>query len=263
MNNSDNKGAIIVIVILVLLVLGLGGFIAYDKFFQKEDKTTTINDVKIDLNAFLQVEETLNRLDGAFNDVNSSYCGYIYKDKLKASGIDMGAALFAAVHNDLIASNTPQFLAEARVKNNFDKIFGDNLAYQANSIDGGDAYKINYDSTTGTYAYALAPKVNQYESRYVTINSETKLEKEKIVVTRKVCFVEYGSADGGTTVNKATIYSDSSKSKVIGEITLNKSYLSEKEIMAKYGSKLNTYKYVFNEKSAEEYNFYSIEREKW
>lgn len=263
MNNSDNKGTIIAIVILVLLVLGLGGFIAYDKFFQKEDNTTTINDVNIDLNVFLQVKETLNKLDGAFNDAKSSYCGYLYKDKLEASKMDMGAALFAAVHNDLIASNTPQFLMEAQVKNDFSKIFGDNLVYQGASINGGEKYKINYDTTTGTYAYLLAPKVNQYESQYVTIDTETKLEKGKIVVTRKVCFVEYSSADGGTTVNKATIYSDSSKSKVIGTVTLSKGYLSEKELMGKYGSKLNTYKYVFNEKSAEEYNFYSIEREKW
>lgn len=258
MIHSDNKSYIIVISILLVITIGLSVFVAYDKIINKETKTTTINDIEIDLNVFHQIEKTLDKMDNAFNDTGSSYCGYIYKDKLKASNFDMGAAIFVAAKNDLITSNTPQLLVGGKVKNSFEKIFGDNITYQPTSIDAGN-YKLAYDQTSNTYAYSIAPKTNQYESKYHTIDVETKLQKEKIIVTRKVFFVEYGS-DDGVTINKALLYKDATKQHPLGEIKLTKNYLNENEVIAKLGSKLNTYKYEFNEKTTDNYSFYSIER---
>ena len=81
---EENKKFIITIVILVFIILGLGGFIYYDKFYktEKEEKTiTTIDNVDIDLNSFYLVGDTLEKFDKAFNDKNSTYFGYIYKDR--------------------------------------------------------------------------------------------------------------------------------------------------------------------------------------
>ena len=64
----ENKKTIILIIILVLLVLGLGGYIAYDKFILNKEKETeyitVINDVSIDVNKLYKVGEILRVAEG-------------------------------------------------------------------------------------------------------------------------------------------------------------------------------------------------------
>ena len=42
MEEKSNKGFIITIIILIVIILGLGGFIAYDKFLKKESEEDLI-----------------------------------------------------------------------------------------------------------------------------------------------------------------------------------------------------------------------------
>ena len=52
----ENKKFVVTIVILIIIILGLGGFIALDKFVinKKDDDTITqIGDEEINLNAFM------------------------------------------------------------------------------------------------------------------------------------------------------------------------------------------------------------------
>ena len=43
---KNSKGVIVLLIILILIVLGLSGYLVYDKFIAKDTKTTTINEVK-------------------------------------------------------------------------------------------------------------------------------------------------------------------------------------------------------------------------
>ena len=57
MAEKSNKGFIITIIILIVIILGLGGFIAYDKFLKKEseeEKIVEVEDAELDLNTFYQ-----------------------------------------------------------------------------------------------------------------------------------------------------------------------------------------------------------------
>ena len=82
----ENKKPTILIVLLILIVLGLSGYIVYDKFFTKEEEEkqyiTVINDVSIDVNKLYKVGETLNTFDKAFGTNDTTYFGYLYKNKI-------------------------------------------------------------------------------------------------------------------------------------------------------------------------------------
>ena len=73
----EDKKILITIIVLVLMVLGLGGFIVYDKVLTKKEDSnpiiTTIGEKQIDLNALYQIGNTLDNFDKAFNDSNSAY----------------------------------------------------------------------------------------------------------------------------------------------------------------------------------------------
>ncbi len=262
MVETDNKKPfIITIVILVLLVLALGSFIVFDKFVlnkQEEEKLTTIQDVEINLNAMYQISDTLNRLDSAFNDTHSAYLGYIYTDKeLSVKKFDPAAALFVAMKDDMIDTNTNQLLPNAQIKKNFESIFGDSLVYTPSSIDAGDFYKVMYDPNNKVYAYTLAPTKQNYAPGYITYNVKTLLEKDQVNVTRKVFYVEY--IENNT---KANIYKHANKAQLIGTLKLRNGILDLKELTGKYASKMHTYRYVFKQNSADDYSLSSIIKEK-
>ena len=125
-NRSSKKGYIITIIILLLIVIALAGFIAFSvmkHIEQEEKKATMLNGINIDLNAFYQVSETLERFDKAFNNPKSLYLGYIYTSKrLEAPKFDLGAAIYASMILDMAGTNLEvQFLPEPLVKSNFSK----------------------------------------------------------------------------------------------------------------------------------------------
>lgn len=259
----NKKPFIIIIVILLVMVIGLGGYVGFDIYKnqqKKENLNTIVDDVSVNLNVFYQIGDTLNRFDKAFNSNNSSYFGYLYNfDKLAASKFDGRAALFATMYNDLVCNNTTQYLLGATVKNNFEKIFGNNLKYAPGSINAGEYYNIYYDTNSNTYSYT-AQNVNKiYSPGYVSKTIKTSLEDGKVTVIRKVFYVEYGSNTGGTDITKAIIYKKADKKDKVGEINLMNNELREDEVIAKYGSKLLTYNYIFKENKLDNYNFYLLE----
>ena len=266
---DEKKKPNILIIILLVIILGLGGYIAVDKLIlsKSEDNTTTvvvIDDVQIDLNAMYQIGDTLNKFDSAFNDPDSSYFGYPYKieKRLAASKFDNGAALFAAMHDDMTGTNTAQYLIGGNVKKNFEKIFGKNLAYKPASINAGKSYNIIYNDTNGNFSYTAPTTTTMYRNEYIAQNIKTKVEEETIMVVRRVFYVEYKNS-GGADVTQADIYTNDTKSKLIGTISLRNNTISEKEILAKYGSKLGEYVFTFKQNNGmDDYCLYSIEKTK-
>ena len=78
---ENKKPVIITIVLLVLVILGLSGYIIYDKLLvnkiDDEPTTVTIGDVEIRPEAFYQIYNTLTKFDRAFNYEDSNFFGYI------------------------------------------------------------------------------------------------------------------------------------------------------------------------------------------
>lgn len=256
---DNRKPLIITIIILIVIIIGLGGFIALDKLVinrKEETKVTTIKNVEIDLNAMHQINNTLNRMDNTFNDINSNFLGYIYNSKkIEAKNFDPLAALFVAMHDDMIPANTNLVLINGLVKKNFESIFGKELAYEPKNIDAGNYYKIIYDEATSNYTYILSPIDRNYQPGYVSYNIKTELADGKVIITRKVCYVEYAN-------NSVSIYKEANKQQLVGTLRLRNGIIDQSELLGKYASKLNTYVYTFVQNTADNYTFYSIEREK-
>lgn len=264
---EERKTPTVLIIILIVIILLLGGYIALDKVVLSKrvtDNKVSVEDVSIDLNTLYQVGDTLNKFDTAFNDSNSNYFGYLYKsDKLQASKFDNGAALFTTIYSDLVGTNTAQYLIGGNVKNNFEKIFGKNLAYKPQSINAGNYYKIVYNESNSTFTYTAPTVTNVYPSEYVVINTKTQVEEDEILVTRRVFFVDYQSNNGGTDITKASIYTNSDKKKLVGEVNLRNNVLNEEEVLGKYGSSLNEYQFTFKQNdNNDNYSFYQVEKVK-
>ena len=261
-----DKKIYIFIIILIVIILGLGGFIALDKLVlnRKENSVITqIGEKEIDLNIFYQINNTLDKFDKAFNDNNSSFFGYPYsKEKIKASDFDQTAALYLAIYDDLEGTNIQEKISSGIVKSNFENIFGNNLEYNASNISAGERYAITYDKQTDNYIYNFPTIRTIYSPEFVEINLKTTLEEGKLIVYIKVFYVEFTSNPGGTDITKANLYTSNDKKKLVATINLKNGVLNKKEIIARYGSKFATYKYTFTEKAADEYSFYSIEKEK-
>ena len=258
----NKKPYIITIVIFILISLGLGGYIAYNYFVEKEDKVkviTMVDDVKINLDAFYQVSDTLERFDLAFNKPNSKYLGYIYSKKIiKVKEFDENAALYSAMSKELISSNINQTIVADKVNGNMESMFGIYLKYDNKTLDVNDKVKINYDSNTSTYSYTMPTNTANYSEGYVTKNVKTILKEDNIIVTRKVYYVEYNGTDSNTT--RATIYTDANKGHKLGEVKVKNGEASEKEVLAKYGTRLNTYDVTFTKNTDDDYTFNKIER---
>lgn len=259
----ENKKFIITIVILILIILGLGSFIYYDKFYKTEEEKailTTIDGTNFDLSTLYKIGDILNRFDVAFGDSNSTYLGYIYKDKLYAKDFDEKAALYGTIYKDLASNNGNKILFGENVKNNFENIFGDNLTYNSSNILDGEYINVKYIAASDRYNYTINGVYNTYSPKYMEKTISTSITKDSIIVKRKVFYVEYNTS--GTETISANIYTDSGKSKNIGTIKLKNGIINLNEIMAKYSSRLNTYKYIFKQSSDGDYYFYSIEKDK-
>ncbi len=257
---ETKKSPTLLIIILILIVLGLAGYIVYDKFIlsmQEEKKyTTVIDDVSIDVNKLYKVGEMLNTFDKAFKTNDTKYLGYIYNSKsINVKDFDKTAAIYVSLYDELIRSNTEQNISNERIKNNYENIFGKVLEYKPKDIDLGENIKVIYDAENKIYKYTASITNNDHKSEYLARNMKTTLTADLVIITRKVFFVEYSG-------NTASIYKDSTKETKLGDIKLNNGEVNLQEVTGKYGSKLNTYDFTFKLGSDDSYNFYKIERTK-
>ena len=263
---DNKKPFIIAIIIMSVIIIGLGAYVVIDRLKEKEEqekKTSIINETVIDLNAFFQVSDTLRRFDDAFNTYNSNYLGYIYNSKrIYASKFDGGAAVYASMISDLLDNGIVLYIPEEKIKGNFEKIFGKNLEFKLTDIDlkKSEIYLFNYEAEANRMAYKVATKTDIYNPGYIAMNIKTILEDDTIKITRKVFYGEYTGENGVMT--KIVMYKDATKQKKIGELKLKNGAINQAEIIAKYGSKINTYIYTFKHNKDDDYSFYLIEKGK-
>ena len=262
MENSK-KGFIITIFVLILIIIGLGGFIYYDKFYKtKEEKATltTVDDINFNLSELYKIGDILNRFDGAFSDSNSIYLGYIYKNKLYAKDFDKKVALYGIMYNNLASSFNNKYLLGADIKEVYEDTFGKNLEYVPDSISVGNYMNIQYEATSDRYNYKVSDVNGNYSPEYREKTISTFVTKDSIVVKRKVFYVEYNSSGAATA--SATIYKTHDKTKKIATVSLRDGVLNTNEVIDKFSSYFNTYKYTFKQDDNGEYYFYSIEKDR-
>jgi hypothetical protein len=254
----ENKKAVIVtFIILILIIAGLVGFIVLERVLMnkkiEEPTTVMIGEVEIRPESFYQVYNTLERFDRAFNYEDSKYFGYVYKKrKIEIDKFDSTIALYAALRADMKATQEQKIIPESLVKAEFEAMYGENLKYEAKEIEKGDNFDISYNKTTG-YTYVSNDIVQSYTPGIMTINSKTAVENGKIIVTRKVFYVEYVKNDAGVPT-MVTIYNDMNKSQKLGKIDIIKKGINQEELLGKFSSKISTYNFIFKQ-NAKDNNF--------
>lgn len=261
---ANKKGNIITIVILILIVLGLGGYIVYDKIInkpeEKNEKLTIINDVEINLNALYNVRDKMQILNYTFDNPQSPYFGALNNiKKLETSKMDMGLALYLSLLPEMKVNTTLIYVPEEIVKDNFKKLFNDQLSYNVSTIKANNFYSFDYNQTTGLYAYYTNLSFDRNLAKYISLNEKTEIKSDEIIVTQKKVFIEYINISPKSLANSINLYYDNSKAKNIGKLTLKNGIISEKELLSKFGSKMKTYQYTFKEKNETEYYLQKIE----
>lgn len=257
---EDKKGSIIGYLFLILIILGLAGYIVYDKDFlhlKKEidkEETSKSKNTKINYATIYQIGNTLKNFDVAFNEVGTTFTAYIYNEKkIIASKFDKDAALYAALRNEVVPSNVRMAIANGTVKNNYEKMFGTYLNYEPEIIQAGNNYNIYYDAASNSYYHTIPVNTNLYVPKYFTVTTKTEAVDDDIIVTRKIFYAEYLN-------NGATIYKDATKKDQVAQLDLRDGIINEQEVMDKYSSKLSTFKYTFKRRKDTDYSFYSIKK---
>lgn len=261
-----NKKWVITIIILILIIIGLSSFIVLDKFIMSSDtvKTTQVGDVSIDLGVFSEIDETIAKMNRAFNNSESTYFGYLYSsDEITKNTFEKDARLYLSIYDNLSNTTDGQTIPGGIVKTNFESIFGKKISYTAKKIEIGKNATIEYDKSTDTYTckYAEPIKYDVYSPKFYEKSVETIVEDEKITISRKVFYVEY-VAEGGNDINKAKIYKSKDKKNLVATMNLKNNSINIDEVIGKYGTRFSTYTYTFKETAFNEYEFYSIEKTK-
>ena len=259
----ENRKFIIAIVVLsILLVISLG-FIGYDKFLKKPDESikTVVDGMEIDLNIFHKVGDILQDLDNAFSDSTNKYFGYIYgNNNVMIEKMDPKVAAYASIYKEIRKTGEIQYISSNAVKSNLTNMFGKYVAYKTGAIDWTEESYIPFDKETNLYTQQL-PFINPLqEPTYFATEVSTALGESEIIIKRKSYYVEYELDESGINRAKALIYTDKDKKTLITTVNLKNGSINEKEIIAKYSSKLNTYMYTFKEYNNTDYVLYSIEK---
>ena len=267
----ENKKTVIFIIILIIIILGLGGFIAVDKLglLNKDNvaEKTQLGDIEVDLNSFTNINDTMVLFNKTYGRETSNFLGYLYsKNKITVDDFDKQAALYASIYDSIHQTTEQVSIPGGVIKSKFENVFGKKQLYEPGNINVSDNLVITYDEASDNYIYTyidIDQKIdNIYQDGYIETNISTKLDTEKIIIKRKAFYVEYLKDEQTNTVNKANIYNSHDKTKLIATIELKNNVLNTKEVISKYGSKINTYIYTIKQKTYDEYSFYSIEKDK-
>lgn len=288
MMEKKNKGKTVLIVFLILIILGLGGYIVYDKVLKEEPKEKTKEEVQTSKEESLDV--TSKEVTTLFNNINKLssswtsdvYYGWLFKqDSLKVEDMSDELKVAVALYKEYIecisndygcvkgASDTSvgnTVISSEKVQDNIIELFG-NIKYNntnTNAFDCGENF--TFDSNQNVYT-ATAPACGYAGNSFNTYDYRiTKAMKNdnSLDIYVKVAFeyfdFQYESDEHGnmTKDNMRTIYTDFNKKNEINKV--GDTEYNFNEILENYGDKLPVYKLHF-EKEDGEYHFKSIEKQ--
>lgn len=280
----------ILIGVLASLVVGLVGYIVYDKVlsndvdevvdtkddFKNNDNNDKEQVVIIDLSLDnSKVKNLSDKVIGVYtNNMMTSYEDYFYKkDRIAMSEEDMSFKLslaaetvsgFFGYDETNYDCNTGicgiSFVSEELIKDAYFDLFGKEAYYERASF--------SVATCQGRDGYTWSQENNRYESEVsggcgdaVCGGSESKLGYAKQIISSdidKIELYEYfyyvQCLDDGEGSN---IYSDYNKTNLI-----HVGYLNSEEVFSKYKNQLGQYKYTFEKDKYGTYVFTSVEKVK-
>ena len=139
-------------------------------------------------------------------------------------------------------------------------MFGKYVEYKASNVEWDENSQIPYDKENDTYTHQLPIVKDLKTPEYFASEISTAMREGEIVVKRKSYYVEYETDEANTKRIKALIYTNQDKRKLVTTMNLKNGAINQKEVIAKYSSKLNTYVYTFKEYNGNDYVLYSIEK---
>lgn len=274
------------IIILILSVVGLGGYVVYDKYFnkepippkteKKEEKTENLDVTSKEVTSLFN---NINKLSHAWT--SEDYYGWLFKnDSLKVE--DMSDELIVAnalyhlyadcLENDLVCVEGSEdeigttIIKAPEVKEKVNELFG-NIEYKNSNTSSFDCGgKFTYNSDKDNYT-AQAPACGYAGNSFATydygITKALKKDKELDIYV-KVAFkyfdfiLETDENDNITQDNMHYIYTDFNRKNKIDEIE-DRAY-DFNEVLEKHGELLPVYKLHFENENGK-YHFKSIEKQ--
>lgn len=297
-NSTKNKkgGGLtkVIIILLLLLVLGLGGYIVYDKVIVKDNNSKKADNTEKTEEKVQPLESIDATSDGVLSLYNSidifnsvwwlgkSYGGYLYRqDSLSVSSMPDDVKVIVGIENALKecgdacktteeSGGTKLTVDASKVEAQIKKIFGSIKYENTNTKDFHRCSKDGYTFENGVYSTVLhgcgivgaaseiQTKIVKAEKNDKELNIYTNflVADPNISATNSDKCVAWDEVD---CLIDIALYKDYNKTSLIERTTDNiygNNGISE-ETMTKYHDKLDTYKLHF-EKEDGEYHFKEI-----
>lgn len=268
--SSSSKSLIIIIVMLCLTLIGLTGYIVYDKVLgsnANEDNNVSNQNVKIEnLDIDSEFVKSLFSKTEYYEHI-SSRNEYFLKDKLLVSEMsdDLKARIAIANMPENSIQNgegkkfveeipVGEYFSEKNLIDGFSRAFGKNSTYTRLDKIGNSNYEIGYNFYENEEIYYAIPGGSGYVVPFSydeDIISASKFSN-KIEITTTLAYC--GISDD---LNHSGCYADS-EGKILIDSTINQGYDFSG---LKYKDKLSQYKYTFTlDNSDGNYYFYSVEK---
>jgi len=299
---KKNTGLIVTIILLIVIVLGLGGYIVYDKFLKDTEDNKEVAEVKENTEVLLSNGEELKEtiIDGNITvgdlDLKTKYnenlsgavarleAFYYYKNPNKLEEYDfenkMKIALESSFYNREANSHFQIIISKEDAETAYKNLFGNYSYYENKSI--GLAELASCDNLQGMVKDVCENKFIEYKDDSYIINTfpfggeafgssfinkivSVKNNNETVEITKKLlfCRLDYKTS-------KHIIYD--SDNYFSGENVLESvdapsdSYgcynVSLEEKFSTYESKLTSFIFVFKKDSANNYYLYEIKKNK-
>lgn len=262
---KNNTGLIILITVLVMLVLGLVGFIVYDKVINKDDNELSNGKTNPDINE--SENSAIKQL--ALDDMLVTTLIYpkhnrsiIFDWEYKNITIDsMGRTnMMRSAYADLtpIEANESLIIYSAEeIERNFKKIFGPDVEYQNGDIEGVDTCEINkYNKNDNTYSGLVGcgfDSVGYIESFSKAHKAEQ--QGDNIYVYYYVQSVKVRPGDENNFDADPVVYLLNQNYQETTKINYSDYKTTVNDMLLK--GEVDTYKWTFKKQSDGKYYFYS------
>ena len=268
---KNNTGLVVLVTVLVMLVLGMGGFIVYDKVINKTNEPSTGENNKVDNGEEgkeevkeISINDSLitSLVYPSHNRSNYSNASWEYKD-ITIEQLGRLNMMRSAVNGlEPINNNWELSISEyssAQIEKNFEKIFGPDTTYKNEDIIGADTCEISkYNAQNDTYE-APTGCGGDMAGYWQYVTKLYKAEQEGDYIYTYFYVQPYFVFEGAFLFDRETkqiVFDDNNKvTNSVKEID----YENRESIIESMIDKgeVDTYKWTFKKQSDRKYYFYS------
>lgn len=271
MEKKNNKGIVVALVVAIFIILGLGGYIIYDKVLstekeskQEESKKEEVNkDEKEKYEEVSIDDEIVTKLikNVTADTIDVKTAGYFYeKGKILNTEVSNQMKLYLAIQ--MIQGNPDE------MEKNLSKVTPENIASAVKEIFGPDATYTDETLNDACRGMKYNSKTQKYSAYYGcggaliptyhgTIVKARKYN-DRLEIDQKAMLITYEQSKTNTGDIIINIFNPNDKIDSF-EIKSDDDWPEAKDLLEKYKDKLATYKYTFNLEDGN-YYFYSVEK---